>query len=531
MLGHLDEEAAPLGREASALRRFFSGTAPAAVILLVSLVPRLARIDAPFVFHDFRQTQTAITVQAFLDQGLRVWRYQTPIFGPPWLAPMEFPTFQLSAYPLARLGIPLDVSCRTAALVWFYLSATLLFVLVRRWTKLSVATCALAAYVFSPYSLVWSRACLIDYASVALALGYLIGASAWAADRRTSSAFAAIALGALAFLTKITTLAGYLPALAAILLFTTIRSWSHEVSGKSLARSRATTAAWALAIIAIPFSAGLGWTAWADHLKAGSPATAFLVSRAMSRWNFGTFAQRLDPANWLRIGNWITENVVPGYLALSLPLAAVLAVRRRDALAVIVWAALAGALGAIATFFNLYAVHDYYLISITAPIALLASAGAVELAAVLRFRGAAFAVAALAFLAFWFSPADARARSRWYVNQVYKEEMDESQLQVMRLAQEIKRMTPPDRWVVIEGDDWNPRLLYLSHRRGFMVYAPHTDVAPFAMRPEWGMLVCKNCANLLRLWPAARLIERRNDFTLYDLAPSQPSRVEGALAR
>ena len=45
--------------------------------------------------HEFRQTQTALSIQAMQREGFRL-DYPTPILGKPWSIPMEFPLYQLA---------------------------------------------------------------------------------------------------------------------------------------------------------------------------------------------------------------------------------------------------------------------------------------------------------------------------------------------------------------------------------------------------------------------------------------------------
>ncbi len=215
-------------------------------VLLVSLALRLPNITAPILeHHDFRQTQTAITVQAWLDRGFTFLHYETPVFGPPWQVPFEFPTFQATVYPLARAGVPLDLAARIAALAWFHASAVLLYVLARRFAGTATATAALALYVLSPFSIVWSRAAMIDYTSVALSLGWTLALASWSVRSRSATAAAGAALGALAAVTKITTIAAFLPAVA-ILSVAALRRARREGTGK-LAASAAGLAAMGVA--------------------------------------------------------------------------------------------------------------------------------------------------------------------------------------------------------------------------------------------------------------------------------------------
>src|SRR4051812_24807995 len=301
---------------ASLLRRPWF--APLAICVL-SLIPRLPNLDTPpLERHDFRQTQTAVTVQAYLDRGVSVGAYETPVFGPPWRVPFELPTYQLSAVPFARLGLSVEVACRIAALLWFYASAALLFAIVARACDRRVALLSLAAYVAMPFAVFWSRAILIDYASVALALAYLLLAQRWS-DRRGALALAGcLAAGALAAATKITTLAALAAPVAAVTALGVLRS----VRSCALARDRARAAAGAAALLALPLAAGFAWTAYADAVKAANPYTRFLVSDALRSWTFGSLAQRMKPRCWILIAERIHDSMAPGAFVLLLAAAA-----------------------------------------------------------------------------------------------------------------------------------------------------------------------------------------------------------------
>jgi 4-amino-4-deoxy-L-arabinose transferase-like glycosyltransferase len=470
-------------------------------ILVVSLAIRIPNLGAPPLdLHNFRQTQTAITVQAYLDHGLDLFHYETPVFGPPWQVTYEFPTFQASAYAVARTGLALDLACRMTGLLWFYASAILLFVIVRRVADDTAAIAALALYVLSPFSIQWSRACLIDYASVALTLGYLLAAMSWAARPRAWKVLAAIALGALAFVTKITTVVAVLPAMAIVTVGALRRDWA----GGAAARVRWVVSVGAMA--ALPLGAGIAWTRWADGIKAASPATEWLTSSRLAVWNFGTLPQRLVLENWLIIARRMSP-IVPGIFALALACAALAFFRRRRGTRLALLAAVASALAPILTFFNLYYVHDYYLIAVTPGLALVAGVGIAELASLrLPARRVTLGVAALAALV-------TSVKAFRYARDSYKDLRREP---IVSLARVIGQVTPQDGWIVVEGDDWNSRIPYLAHRRAFMVKPPVVSPRLIADRPEVKTLVCFTCpAEFLALWPDREWLAREADADVF----------------
>ncbi|HVP62331.1 MAG TPA: hypothetical protein VMT11_17365 [Myxococcaceae bacterium] len=477
------------------------------LLLAISLPARLVNLGAPPLDrHDFRQTQTAITVWTFLKGGPSVLHYQTPVLGPPWEVPFELPLFQLSAFAVARAsGLPLDLACRLTALLWFYSSAWALFALVRSRGGLRLATASLAVYLLTPFTLVWSRAVLIDFAAVALSLGGLHLGLTWLATRRLWPAAFALLLGALAGMTKLTTLVGVLAA-GAVLGFDDLRRAVR--SGPLPGRLRA--AAFSAALAAIPLGAGVVWTRWADRIKAAQPATAWLTSERLWAWNFGTLAQRASWEPWGEILGRIGEALLPGALVLAVPLALASIRHGSRERRTLVAGALVGTLVPILVFFNLYAVHDYYLIAAAPFLAILGGAGVLHGVSLLdaaggrRWIGPVLLVIVLSSIPSW-----GYARAAYEVS---------SEAPIARLGRLIALTTRPDQWVAVQGDQWSSRILYSARRRGFMIWDGHTDVTPLAGRPEFGALACKECTPaLLSLFPRRELVGREADFDLYRL--------------
>lgn len=113
-------------------------------LVLVGVLVRFINISSPLLEgHSFRQTQTAITVWTFVEEGISLCGYQTPVFGPPWRLPLEFPVFQVSAYLLTKMGITnIDVACRATNITSFCLSAFFLYLLCNlHFRTVAIPTC------------------------------------------------------------------------------------------------------------------------------------------------------------------------------------------------------------------------------------------------------------------------------------------------------------------------------------------------------------------------------------------------------
>jgi 4-amino-4-deoxy-L-arabinose transferase-like glycosyltransferase len=154
------------------------------ILLAISIFLRSNSIMMPIVgdAHDFRQAQTAITIQDFFNHGLSIFDYKTPIFGPPWQIPMEFPIYQVTVFIFMKIfGMTnIDLGCRLISFIYFYLSAIALLCLCKAFFKDSkIYLTIFFYYLFSPHTLFWSRAALPDFASVFFGLMYILFFVKW----------------------------------------------------------------------------------------------------------------------------------------------------------------------------------------------------------------------------------------------------------------------------------------------------------------------------------------------------------------
>ncbi len=74
-------------------------------VVFVSLLMRVINLDIPIGndLHAFRQTQTAMTVQNYFQEGWSLFHYKTPVFGEPWQVLMECPIYQTAVYAVMRV--------------------------------------------------------------------------------------------------------------------------------------------------------------------------------------------------------------------------------------------------------------------------------------------------------------------------------------------------------------------------------------------------------------------------------------------
>jgi hypothetical protein len=442
-----------------------------AALLVLSVAIRLVNLNSPlFTGNPFRQTMTAITAWTFVEEGISLLRYQTPVFGPPWRIPIEFPLYQATAALIAKAGVGnLDMAGRIAALLYFYVSAVFLFLVCRRYLGATTATCTLLFYVWSPYTIIWSRNFMIDYASVAFSLGYLYFFARWLDDSRRALLFVAcLAFGILAFLVKVTTLPTVLIPMAYLALkkiLPALRESGYHL-GRYIRDSLGLVTGLA-ALFLLPLCPFVVWLRYTDAVKAASEFSSGLTSSGLNEWNYGTWAQKMNPRNWARIVQWIAKYVVtlPGLVVAALGLPAFFRSSRRGGDFVVAMAA--AAVITVFVFFNLYWVHDYYLMAITPAISVVMG---FFLALVLtRVLGEGFGVLSWAFVAvlmiglMLFSRRD---DLEWSFVVSYDKPNE-----TLSLAKAIRDNTARDDYVIVtDVFHWDPEYLYYARRKGFMLW-------------------------------------------------------------
>lgn len=420
--------------------------------VLASYAVRGLGLGDPIVDEfSFRQTQTAITVRTFVDEGIDLLHYQTPVFGPPWEVPFEFPIFQATAALLARSADDVERACRLANLLYFTLAAPFLFLLTRQFVRRpAVAVCVTAAYLCHPYNVFWSRTAMIDYCSVFFALGYLYffarhltGRGGWGA------LLLAVLFGTLGALTKVTTM----PVAAVPVLWLAGRRLAEHAraAGRPWSGPAARTALALAAGALIPLAAAQLWVAHTDRVKAATPAAAPMTSGRLTAWVYGPLSQRATPATWGRIA-WRLD--YPYLMAAGLLWAAA---RLRRPERGFVLSMILGAVLTVAVFFNLHYIHSYYQMACTPAVAVASGLGLY----VVAFRIVRRPALQWGLLGVLLVPMV--ARGHYTLTHPTKVQYDPA-----AVGAYLRSVTEPGEWVVIEGADWNPDVLFHARRKGLM---------------------------------------------------------------
>ncbi len=410
--------------------------------------------------HEFRQLQTALSAYYFQHEGIRL-AYETPVLGPPWSIPMEFPLYQAAVASLSRTtGLPLEQSGRLVSIFFFYAALPAVWLLLRRRLPGPLDPLpAVAALLVCPIYLFYSRTFMIESTALCLAAWFVVFLDR-ALDRPLGWALpAAWICGTLGALTKVTTFAAFWIACALLVLD---RIAARRGAGEPLARATGRSLGVAVLAAAIPLLAGVAWVVYSDHLKELNPYGHFITSGSLRPFNLGTMAQRFSFEWWRSLGYITSHSVIalPGLAVLAVGLWASPPAYRRLALACLLCYP-----GGAVLFANLYYVHDYYsYASALFPAAALgvASAGLLRSARVPRVLAALLMVAGLGGQVVAF-------RNSYY--SFYQHE----NTPIPPEAAIIRAVTPPGEVFAGFGFDWNSLLPYYSERRAIMPFDSHTN--------------------------------------------------------
>jgi hypothetical protein len=443
----------------------------------------------------FRQTQTAISA-FYLMQGGPWINYETPVLGPPWSIPMEFPFYQWCAALLAaKSGMGLDQAGRAVSMLFFLLCLIPAAVILRRlglaaWQILFI----LALWLCSPIYLFWARTFMIESTALFFSLCCLALALEYLHRPRGVIAVVGALFGVLAGLVKITTLYGF--ALAAACAWLASRPLHRDEMRNW--RIKPGTWVFILSFGLLPIAAALAWTQHADGVKAlNVSAGAFLTSDALRNWNFGFLEQR-SPANiFMLCWRSLSESLGSVNGAVAAMLASLLLGRA------VLLPVLGGLLFLIPvlTFTHLHQHHNYYQYAVS--LFLIFWVG-VALVRMLE-RTLVWQLVAVA-LASWI--VFAQMQTDW-------RELNNIQARnPMEVAEAAKALTQPNEVLVITGAEWSSVIPYYSQRRALMDYF---------LGPLWEGERAETAMKALSAYPLGAAVFCGNFRT-------HPDRIEATLA-
>jgi hypothetical protein len=240
--------------------------------------------------HEFRQSQTAISCYYMRLNGLSVV-YETPVMGPPWKIPFEFPFCHWAVALLSKTGIQLESAGRAISMLSFLVALVGVYVgsdaFFDHWRyRLLMITFALA----NSYLLFWSRSFMIEMTAVALGVWLVVFAHKYGRSGSLAYGCLAVLLACAAALQKITTFPAY-HLLAVVSLANNWRSGNLSITRCIV---------FVVLLTLLPASVTKGWVDFADSLKSQNHFGQVLTSSYLTEWNYGTLTERLQ-LNWFHV--------------------------------------------------------------------------------------------------------------------------------------------------------------------------------------------------------------------------------------
>lgn len=412
----------------------------------------------PLDIHSFRQTQTALTAYWFIEQGFHL-AYETPVAGASWAIPFEFPIYQaLVAYLSKKFNWGLDGTGRLVSYAFLLLIIIPVLGITRRLKLPRITSLYFIAILFSmPIYIYWGRSFMIEtaalffgVAAIKFFLDYLLG------ERSFWVAMAFIVFATLGVLQKATTV---LPILLILVIVFFIFELKKSDSFKSFQLIKNLFLAGFICLI--PIVIGFVWVVYTDQLKLANPLGEQLTSDALSKWNWGTFSQRISPEIWT---NLVWERVLRpnvgallGLFILSIPFFVRIDIKFKF----IILALISLGITPLFLFINLHQVHDYYQ---AANIIFFAYGVSLVLAAVVSpLLGGRVAIFALLILML----SNYAALNRVYLPQI-KNEFTKTNRD-LAIGKMLNRELPHGMQFVAFGNDWSSTFAYISERKSFTV--------------------------------------------------------------
>lgn len=431
----------------------------------------------------WRAVQTESTAYWFGKVGINLLNYQTPLYGPPWQIPFEFPLFQAIAAVISKMGIgDLVFACRLTALLSFYLSALFLYLVCKEIfmdnrTNFAIIT----IYLWLPYNIYYSLEPLIDYLALALALAYLFFILSWLKTGSSNwNALFATIFGSLSVLVKPTTAPIVVIPIITFVVKDIVaiyrRNFTQALNLRFVLSKILDLRGYWLALVlmaTVPLLAGSFWTRYSDQVKNSSIFTQWLTSPALVTWNFGTWELRSDLSIWIAYAIVAQRFLLPYGLVCFGILGLYIAIKERikfgntnERISLFIISIGASSLLVFVVFINLYR-HEYYYIALSASLAIMAGYGIRRFWQTSqeppRILGFVFVLFTIVFLIF-------NIKDYIMFRDIAISDTQKMQ-QSITWAREVQQYVLADDWVAFVESDWDPTYVY-SLERKIMVVTP-----------------------------------------------------------
>lgn len=309
--------------------------------------------------HAFRQTQTAISVNYMLKGG-DLLKYETPVLGPPWSIPMEFPTYQYLVYVFVKLtGYKLDQAGRFVSMIMFCSALYPFYILSKQlFVSRQSALIAFVILCISPQYIYWSRTFMIESTALATSVWYTYFIKRccdddYCFDSKYLTIIGMLILGVIASITKVTTFFVYYVVCIVLLICNVI---NNDISDFKNQYKRY------IAVIILGFIVPLAsiiiWTRYSDEIKSLNAFGEKLTSSYLRIQNFGTLDEKMSVTRWAKALNRSITDIIGDVKLMFLLPVFMLFCRKRTVITALILLILFFV--PITVFTHLYFAHNYY---------------------------------------------------------------------------------------------------------------------------------------------------------------------------
>ncbi len=408
-------------------------------------------------YNTFRASQTALTAREFIDSGFKL-AYETPVFGPPWSIPFEFPVYQIVVASIVKtFGTPLEQTGQFVSLISFYIALMSLIWILKEvtgnWTTGFIA--AILALT-SPIYIYFSRAFSIEIMSTTLTMLSIVFflKLLQSPSIKKRYIFLVLIFSILAALSKITTYcigAGFL----ILHIFSTYFLPLKKPSSIKPILPLCIT-------LFISITVGYAWVVYGDYLKSQNPTpmAEMILSSNLSKFNYGTLDLKLSIEFWEKVRIDIADTLMGSWLPFIGMLFSLLLIKPSRSSLIISLIFILTFLSGPVVFSNLYYVHIHYwvanglflLAGCAIPLGMLFERKGMHKVSILIL---ALLLCANGIISYYDSP--------------YDERQIVIRKGLIKTGEYIEANTKTNDVLLILGHDWNSSIPYASKRKAIMI--------------------------------------------------------------
>jgi hypothetical protein len=409
----------------------------------------------------FRYSQTVMVVREFIRNGID-FRTPLPIFGESSFVPFEFPIFQGIASIVGHvLHLNATSATRFTGLIFFQLTAFLIFKLGQIWFSRETALLAIVFFEFTPFALKFAHAPMIEFSATFFLLAGVFCSELRVTRKLTAQRillfFSSLCFLILGSLIKATTA---LPLLLLLLI-----PFGKELKKKKIFSYRDTNIYLYCIQFIFPIILVALWNKKADSFKSLNPISTYLRSDSpsMRAWNFGSISQRFSLNTWRDILFQFLGPICLGYVFLMI--ISIYQLKKSEKRKIFIFLNIV-VLVPILVLTNLYVSHEYYVAAIFPIIVILLARGLSLFSQAISDKKQVKFYLSILILAGTY---DTKIGLNYLGSNI-------NHGQPPALVSEIQSKVPNNAVILYLGCDWNPEIPFYVDQPALMV--PEWNLSP-----------------------------------------------------